>query len=355
MRKLLVSLFIPVIIAGCDPFGNKNNQSSSSDSINKEHYSHRKASLKEGTTDPLKLKFIRKTYKNREVQSVEAHLQHSVAAGGTTEVAFLNDLSSIYSGEKVGIMVAGNSGLAGGNIAYFADNNFRNHLGVSVLHAAYTTQEEDMVSNWLLTEDFVSSKPFYSSFNLIKRKWGMINERARDNKTIQGVDYVNTTTPINYGDAWVVKDVHLSKKRNGAFILWDSFPASLVFVAGPNAYSKGKPTGSMARTLNKKAQSESYPFPFFTESVEATVRVALDAMIANDMTVAYLARASGGIYAGPDALNSYRDTKAYQRRNYVFENYPTMINKVLDEAVGPNGEKRRSYFTAVHLVDLFQN
>ena len=70
-------------------------------------------------------------------------------------------------------------------------------------------------------------------------KWGLLEVDSRSHRTVQRVDYVNTKDPLSYADAWVVTGAKLCRKLQGPPPSFDhvdsAYPATLVFVAGPNA------------------------------------------------------------------------------------------------------------------------
>ena len=110
----------------------------------------------------------------------------------------------------------------------------------------------------------------------------------------------------------------------------------LFFIFGPNVFSSNMPFGSMART---KVEHYVYPrdYPVFRECVKTALRAALIKMIDRNIDVAILPRVSGGIYSDPDT------------REVINSEYPSIINKILDEIVA--GDKTiREYFKYVILT-----
>ena len=65
--------------------------------------------------------------------------------GGCGTVGF--KIHSSNPAYRIGVLIAGNSGRPGGSVGNFGGG--LNHKGV---HTGHRTQEEDMVSNWLLTQ-----------------------------------------------------------------------------------------------------------------------------------------------------------------------------------------------------------
>ena len=155
--------------------------------------------------------------------------------------------------------------------------------------------------------------------------------RQRWLATRQGVDYVHTEKPLDYGDAWILPDADLCVDlSDGGTTGWRFFKldqivrTTLIFVAGPNAcLRKGNHMmGSMLRTQNQRCIDETTSHftmlrtasgqdvntleeaaieetaPFFVACVRAAMRAGLDAAIEAGIDVIVLARISGGIYAG---------------------------------------------------------
>ncbi len=230
--------------------------------------------------------------------------------GGVTTAGYTLYKDPEFKDSKIGIMVAGNSGRPGGAIGGLKG------VIVKSVHPYHKTQEEDIVSNWLMTYAGDLNELFLGT---IHKKWGMLVPQGSTSvKTIQGIDYKKTTNPERYADAWVVDYAILSKKRQSTidsdiikdlktidpamyfnalgYELDKTFPAILVWVAGPNAGFKGTPEGSGARTFNFHAANN---WNFFRESIKWSIRAGLDAMIARSVDIALVAQISSGVYSGP--------------------------------------------------------
>lgn len=127
----------------------------------------------------------------------------------------------------------------------------------------------------------------------------MLSTRARPRTQ---VDYTRARRGSFYGDAWVVSDAVLSDKLVGpngqkSYALHETFPTSLVFVAGPNCGAKGRNSISTTwRTYNTYAEAD---FSIFRAGVKAALHAGLVAMARHGYDVALLAHVSAGIYAGP--------------------------------------------------------
>jgi hypothetical protein len=214
---------------------------------------------------------------------------------------------------RVGIVVAANSGRPGGSIGWGDGSG-----GVSLehLHARHKTQEEDIVSNWLLTHAFnqcgsmvgeqqLDTTAVAVAFSGICNAWGLSSRSLLGgNTTLQGVDYTKTKSPMDYADVWTVQNIQLSCKCESVrdqhqwFDHSDQFTASLYFCAAPNVSQPGQatPFGSVARTFNPLAHSDAN---MFFGGVKCALRAALFAMALDKVQVVLLPLLGGGVYAGP--------------------------------------------------------
>ena len=240
-----------------------------------------------------------------------AVFEQMVDPGGLANVGI--HLSREAPRRKIGTMIAANSGRPGGAIGQ-ADGS------VASLHAKHTTQEEDMVSNWLVTacrganaRVGIGVHPYASSVYQasLHGRWGMLTPDGSDTATVQSVDYSQATDGALYGDAWCVDDVRLSAKLpsfssadEAVFDTRYQYATSLVFVSGPNVGATGRSAVStVRRTFNAHAEAD---YALFREGVKAALRAGLLAMAQLGCDVALLAFVSAGIYGGPhrDALRS---------------------------------------------------
>jgi hypothetical protein len=218
------------------------------------------------------------------------------AVGGASTCGWniLRELQGGHRGQevKVGLMVAGNSGRPAGGCGLRG--------AITNIHAFHRTQEEDIVSNWMVAENGAGNQDAHNELYraTIDNRWGMIETHSRRTDTIQGVDYRRTRDPWDYADAWVVRRCRMcTKSAEPAFEPERSYECTLVFVAGPNAGALGQSEGSMARTCNRHCAA-SAGYPFFRASVKSAMRTGMDAMISEGCSVALLAQLSCGIYAG---------------------------------------------------------
>jgi len=242
------------------------------------------------------------------------------------------DLSTTHK-TKVGILIAGNSGRPGGSIYSSTDI-----LDYKNIHLYHKTQEEQVVSNWLLTstrftrfddekimkETFIREQKkklektknmidildilhmMYLFKTTIHEKWGF-KDISTNTMTIQGIDYTTTTDPYSFASAWVVDFALLSDDYTTAPVLTeDIYPATLVFIGGPNAGATRGQTSTTGRTLNKLAAKD---YTFFKECLKKALASGLDALIMRGVNIAVIPKVSTGIYAGKHMGNILRDFK----------------------------------------------
>ena len=280
---------------------------------------------------------------------------------GSTQVAYRAQTNSTRP-LSIGVMIAGNSGRPGGAIyaPWFASLAKR----LQGVRPGHWTQQERILAAWLVGSERTAPHQLLAEMDQLRTetlmkmesrflhclydKWGMVENdvkafegfidrdgsasgtthrwpddvRQRWLATRQGVDYVHTDKPLDYGDAWILPDADLCVDlSDGGTTGWRFFKmdqivrTTLIFVAGPNAsLRRGKHMMcSMLRTQNRLCVTEctllNQPFlqgaaveevaPFFVACVRAAMRAGLDAAIEAGIDVIVLARISGGNYAGP--------------------------------------------------------
>ena len=201
---------------------------------------------------------------------------------------------------RIATLVASNSGRPGG--ACRALNGDVEHRK---LHAGHRTQEEDVVSNWLLT---LSASPTVQSteFARISTAFGLCDASGTDCATIQGVDYT-AAYPRLYADAWCITGARLSVKTPApaAFDAAQSYPTSLIFCAGPNAHAPrgATPASSMRRTHSARAHDD---MGILADGAAWAVYAALHASAACGCDAVLIPFVSGGLYAGPHDRGTLR-------------------------------------------------
>jgi len=262
-----------------------------------------------------------------------------VEPSGTTTLGAQIALASPSS--RIATMVAANSGRPGGACGGIDC--------VQDIHAGHSTQEEDLVSNWMLVSagsDRRLQDHIYRT--TIYRAWGMANPEQADTATIQAVDYTGADTDpsraVLYADAWVVPGCRLGAKARGERGGWQynasqCYETALVFCSGPNASrsSLGREGSSSMRRTYSAAAAKSYDF--FYQGVKWAMRAGLDAMVSEGYDVALLASLSCGLYAGT-------------HRGRIEKEIEQLINELLEERVGPLQLPRGRFFSRVILCVL---
>jgi hypothetical protein len=242
---------------------------------------------------------------------------------------------------KVGVMIAGNSGLPGGALGSRPD-------AVTEADLMLKTQEESIWANAILTAcgtNPVKQQQFHD--NTIGGKWGMVDgPTGRSTMTKQGIDFTSTENVSDYNGIYLVNDCELSSEsrsdktniRSSKYIeKGKKYPVVFAFADSINANAAiGTSTGTMKRTLNKRAIED---YDFFRDCIKEKLRSALDGMASQGVTHPLVARLSCGIYAG----------KHGARVNSDFDN---ILREVLSEEVGPNSEQRGRYFEDVIIPEL---
>ena len=197
-----------------------------------------------------------------------------------------------------------------------------------------TTQEESI---WA---DAVSTNSWYrlqkqQSFheNTVSGKWGMENQTGTSTNTLQGIDFTTTEKVTDYNQVFLVNNCSLSAVDQDKKIQVDTkYPVIFAFADSINANAKiGNSEGTMQRTLNKKAITD---YDFFRECIKQKLRSALDGMASEGVTHPLIARLSCGIYAGI-------------HKDQINKDFDNILQEILNEQVGPKGEKRGFYFEEV--------
>jgi len=195
---------------------------------------------------------------------------------------------------------------------------------VTALHADHRTTEEDVVSNWLLSEIYeTEATPNAVYQSTVFRRWGMTNVDGTDCHTIQGVDYTKATT-AEYADAYVVSDCRLSEVSGAGlrrrFTRGRSFPCSLVFAFAPNFnYSpKWRRASVQRRTYN----GTMVTYEKFLEAVTFSYFAALSTLALSGCDLAVLGAIGVGPAAGPHRVR-------------IREDLPTIISNLLSGSLGP--------------------
>lgn len=249
--------------------------------------------------------------------------QRVVWSGGSSAFgAHLNSLST--RDIRFGTMIAGNSG----RIAGACGNTVR--MRFQHIHRGHTTQEENIVSNWVMTMEGLG----YCRKQLFRQllddrgrpRWGLVRPvDATDRRTYQGKDY-RVAEPSDYEEAWEVRDAVLSGDSSGR---GERYATDLIFVAGPNVGTTGTSSGSTRRTFNAKIQT----YGAFREGVKRALRAGLRKTDELQCQVALVAGVSTGIYAG------------HHFRDRIRAEFVDVVDEVL-------AEERAEYLRLVYYVTL---
>lgn len=239
------------------------------------------------------------------------------------------EMSQRYPNDKIGIMVAANAGLPGGDIGNVIAGRKRGTVAYYMNHGG---QEERVVANWAeTTHPNNDSRQRRLLEDNIVGAWGLKDDGGTD--TVQDVDYVTSENPLDYGSVWVVDNARLSavynKRRSDAVDPQRTFSACLLFGAGPNASDSGTASGTMRRTRSRRAADDK-DYDFFKACIQAVLRTKFDAAIEKNVKVVLFDLTSTDIYAGE-----------FKRR--ILRDYVALVQEILDEPVGPNGEPRWRY------------
>ncbi|NDC40151.1 MAG: hypothetical protein EBZ77_01175 [Chitinophagia bacterium] len=263
--------------------------------------------------------------------------------GGVTEAGYNEfDQCEKKIHVKIATVVASNSGRPGGACRAI-DGTVQN------VHNRHKTQEEDVISNWMIAEtnavsyDEKTQNEFMNLlFKPVSDAFGLENPGGTDVRTKQGVDYtrgiaIDTKTrtwrknlgPRIYADAWCYDGATLCEKQHVGrglmeYVTENTYQTTLVFCSAPNAHHpKGSgPGSSMRRTYSSKANAEK---KYFDAGVAWAVYTALYASAHSGCNTVFLPFVGGGVYAGPHKPDIYefRDT----------------VNKMLNEGLLPDGTR----------------
>ena len=268
----------------------------------------------------------------------EAHTE-GVAGVALREATGLRHVQNL----RVAILIAGNAGRPGG-----ACRDLSGKHEPAKLHAGHKTQEEDLVSNWLLCLPAADRR---QAFGRITLAWGLKDASGLSNSTVQGVDYTSAGAPPRiYADAWALggigEVVSGGAKSGGAFSTSpaDRVRAQLVFCAAPNAHKPGRHAnarGSMVRTFSAQAQADR---DYFEEGRAWAVYAALVAARDAGSTVVVMPYIGGGLYAGRFANDDDLQSR-----------FRASVNAILESGRLPGGAQMEAlgkHFRAVHIVAL---
>lgn len=256
-----------------------------------------------------------KTYRANDIN-------HDPLASAVPEIVIMltdfgvQNILKDYEGKKHAVCLAGNSGLPAGAVGLHMKITKSIKTTKDLESKNYTTQEEDVVKNWLLTEEHKNIAKMHDNLNLIWNEYGMLDYNKTDPKTKQGVNYNNlsksnptllsnmkSSDPFEkfYAEALAVRNAHISPKLSTSpdkYNFDESNPTTLIFVAGPNVGAKGG-GDNKSTTLRTFNEFLSQNYSNFKEAIKWTYYAALHAMASEGCRVALLCWISGALYAGP--------------------------------------------------------
>lgn len=217
---------------------------------------------------------------------------------------------------KIGIGVAGNSGVPFGAVALNTPNSAK-----QLESKIYNTQEEDIVRSWILTElHWNKDATIPSCLSKLKMDdgtwvYGLTNLSDTNTETNwetrQGINYTNLKLskdirpdfPIErlYADAYIIRNAPIAPKTKEGHDFTSkeySVPVTMSFVSGPQANIEigGYAYSTTRRTFNKHAHDD---YNHFRNCVKWTYYACLHSLAMEGCTIVLLPWISGASYAGP--------------------------------------------------------
>eukprot|EP00392_Amoebophrya_sp_AT5.2_P001320 g1322.t1 len=254
-------------------------------------------------------------------------------------------------GKEIAIVVAGNSGLPGGGTSIMNSDPFP--VRIDQIHNGHKTQEESVVANFYAHTSAKHAGGQFPSFNendgaknraaelvvklykkTLQKKWGLKSCcRKNDYNTFQEVEsYVHTKNPIDYADAWVVRNPQIGPESWQP--LWHAVNEQGVVVDEAEANRSGVRTERVqdptkvanadsikkatARTLNRYAKEN---FNFFLAGLAAAVQAAVNAAIMEQLLYGkhlktlIFNKLGGGLYWPHEVKGTYEDENQSGRGN----------------------------------------
>ena len=258
---------------------------------------------------------------------------------------------------RIATVIASNSGWPGG-----ACRDITGDVNRHEIHDRHHWQEEeeDMVSNWLLTASESWAMRSHH-FARISGSFGLRSPEGTDTATIQGIDY--TTSGVMgarmYADAWCCQGARLSASyawcytaathiAGARFDTTRTYPTTLVFCAGPNVQQPEQrygPTSDWAyRTYSERAHRNR---SFFEAGAAWAVYAALHASAACDCDAVLLPLTLPVVSSGVFACPWYCNLAQHRRR------FAATVERMLQTGELPDGATCAplgKYFRKVVLV-----
>jgi hypothetical protein len=172
---------------------------------------------------------------------------------------------------------------------------------------------------------------------------GLFTGKADDYRTTQQIDYVHTTNPQDFGTSRILNNMPLGTKK-------DSPTATFIINSSACSYEEipgrqKRATGSMSRTQNQEGYDNA---EFRHETIAVAIRAFFDTCIAEGKTVAEVSQIGTNIYAPS------KEAKEVLKPNGQLKNgeFANIVDNVLQEQVGPNGEQRWQYLESIYITDI---
>jgi len=279
-------------------------------------------------------------------------------AGGIT--AFGAALHLEDSTLRIATVIASNSGWPGGACRDITGDVNRHEIRED---HCWQEEEEDMVSNWLLTAS-ESWAVRSHHFARISGSFGLRSPEGTDTATIQGIDY--TTSGVMgarmYADAWCCQGARLSASdawqyhasasdfdfAGARFDTTRTYQTTLVFCAGPNVQQPEQrygPTSNWAnRTYSERAHRNR---SFFEAGAAWAVYAALHASAACGCDAVLLPLTLPVVSSGVFACPWYCNLAQHRRR------FAATVERMLQTGELPDGTTCAplgKYFRKVVLV-----
>lgn len=269
------------------------------------------------------------------VNSLCCQVQYQRGIGGCGSV--VHAIFQEDENAKIAAMIAANSGMPLGALELPGKKKDDYYVEMPQHYLNCSTQEESVVENVLLTlfgEDRGAQRTFFN--NVFKGVWGLKDVNSRD--TYQGEDFVTTEDAKSYNRCYIAENLQISaleRDQQGFLDLAPdtAHPVTLIFADSVNAAASGRDaTSTMTRTLNQKAAQD---YGFFIECIKEKLRSSMDAAAATGATHLLVAQISTNLYA------------PHQFKHAIRREFQGIVQDILNEVVGPQGEQRGQYFKQV--------
>jgi hypothetical protein len=257
------------------------------------------------------------------VNSLCCQVQYQRGIGGCGSV--VHAIFQEDENAQVAAMIAANSGMPLGALELPEKKGDDYYEQTPKHYLNCSTQEESVVENVLLTlfgENRGAQRTFFE--NVFKGVWGLKDVNSRD--TYQGEDFVTTEDAKSYNRCYIAKNLQISaleRDQQGFLDLvpHTAHPVTLIFADSVNAAARGT--------------NSAQDYGFFIECIKEKLRSSMDAAAATGATHLLVAQISTNLYA------------PHQFKHAIRREFQGIVQDILDEVVGPQGEQRGQYFKQV--------